>query len=254
MPIESVRLEMESYSMIDPNSLDFVTPIPDYFHLKCPICLSLLLPDAPMLVTCCGSHFCQSCVDKLPVCRDESDEEDEDEEEGGDRIVCPFCKDKKFKSVPDKNHQRALRNLNILCINNKFGCMWRGELGNLAKHLSKEGDCKYVTCPNNCGEQVLRTKLLLHESLKCPKLPVASMESQQMKILAAMAAQLENISGRVELLHSRVQTLEEAYHSKEQTISPSLQSYDHSTDYNMFDSDDASTSTPSPDQPVSVTM
>ena len=28
---------------------------------------------------------------------------------------------------------------------NGAGCPWKGELGDLMKHLSKDGDCKYTT-------------------------------------------------------------------------------------------------------------
>ena len=57
---------------IDVEMLIFLTTPPDYLHLKCPICLELLLDD-PYLVSCCGQHFCGRCITKpsllcCPLC------------------------------------------------------------------------------------------------------------------------------------------------------------------------------------------
>ena len=146
---------------IDPDSLQFVTPIQDYFHIKCPICLSLLLPDAPRLVTCCGNHFCQRCLDNLPTV--------------GYGRQCPLCKETGFTSVPDKNHLRALKASSVLCVKNQFGCSWKGELGDLMSHLSREGDCEYVmlSCIHKCGSSHLRSELQSHEDTSCLKRPAS---------------------------------------------------------------------------------
>lgn len=211
-----------NYSTIEPELLEFVTPVPDSFHLKCPICLCLLLPDAPRQSLCCGNHFCGSCIDKLPTVERESDEEDEleEEDEEEESVYCPFCKHRKFQSWPDKSHHRVLKSLSIYCVNKSSGCTWKGELEDLMRHLSsEEGNCKYANCANNCGEQILRTKLLVHEKLKCPKLPARTKanESWEVKILEAVVDQVETVmdqmgtvSSQVEQLVTKVQKLEEA--------------------------------------------
>ena len=131
--------KMEDYSTVDPDRLDFVNPLPDYFHLSCPVCLELLLPSVPMLAACCGSHFCESCVEKLRFPpRDDEDEDDDFDEED---LPCPFCKSEYLETIPDKNHLRALKSLKVLCTKNRSGCSWKGELGSLMQHLSSETDC-----------------------------------------------------------------------------------------------------------------
>ena len=146
---------------IDPDVLEFLDhPPPDYLHLKCPICLSLLLPDAPRLVTCCGNHFCYKCITELYIISTPT------------RLSpsCPICKESHFEHVPDKNHQRVLKGLKVWCLKKPAGCAWKGELGDLIKHLSRDGDCKHATfhCINRCGAELSRSEILNHESSTCP--------------------------------------------------------------------------------------
>ena len=194
---------MAAQSSIDPESLEFDCPLPDYFNLACPICLGLLLPDEPRLVTCCGKHFCRSCIESVSP----------NDEEGIKR--CPLCKADKFQSVPDKNHLRALKALKVLCTQSKSGCTWKGELGDLMRHLSREGDCEYVMFDCiKCGVKRLRSEMLKHEQLQCdlcPKLRVSDALLQELiDKVGVLASNMEVLVKKVEHLENEVSQLKNA--------------------------------------------
>ena len=147
---------MESEFVIDVDELEFVSPCPDYLHLKCPICMDVLTKD-PHLVTCCGNHFCGDCVKAL-----------------GSFKPCPLCKATSFNRVTDKGHYRILNSLQVCCLHKAGGCKWEGPLGKVTAHVSREdGDCGYVSisCRYQCGQEILRSSLEHHEGAECPKRP-----------------------------------------------------------------------------------
>ena len=140
--------------ILDPDFIDFVVPTPDYLHLKCPVCLELLLDD-PYLVSCCGAHFHGKCLLKPSITR------------------CPMCSSSNFTKMSDKNHQRALASLSTRCLMKQEGCRWEGDLSKLKQHLSKQGDCQHVEmpCSHQCGKKVKRQFLSDHEQ-NCDMRPI----------------------------------------------------------------------------------
>ena len=139
---------------MDVDDLLFLTPPPDYLHLKCPICYEMLITD-PYLVNCCGHHYCGKCITSLS------------------KQACPLCKTTMFQSIVDKNHSRALSSLKVYCTKKEKGCMWEGELGKLMDHTSIDGDCEYVEvpCTRQCGVIMVRSLLKNHEESRCNKRP-----------------------------------------------------------------------------------
>ena len=139
---------------IDVEMLIFLTTPPDYLHIKCPICLELLLDD-PYLVSCCGQHFCGRCITNPSL------------------LSCPLCGLDGYQKIPDKNHQRALQFLKVHCLHYQEGCTWEGELGKLKSHLSRDGDCRYVmmSCIHRCGVSLAHYLLKEHEEEQCRKRP-----------------------------------------------------------------------------------
>ncbi len=150
-----------------PDELDFVDPPPKQLLLECPICYGLLYN--PHIVSCCGYHFCEHCLERV--------KEDEN--------PCPMCKEQ-FTSLRNKALQRDINQLAVLCPNasNKehrsddiaeSSCDWSGELGLLEGHLEighRNGGCKFVTvgCMYGCGHLDKRRDLTSHEVI-CPKRP-----------------------------------------------------------------------------------
>lgn len=138
--------------VLDTGSIEFLSPPPSYIQLKCPVCFELLIKD-PKLVSCCGHHFCGECLGKLR------------------KKSCPLCNEA-FQSISDKGHKRMINSLMVYCTNKGLSCKWKGELGELPKHLSLDetGDCQYaeVPCPKGCGQYVPRSLLDEHKIEYCP--------------------------------------------------------------------------------------
>lgn len=127
--------------------MEFVGEPADEF--MCPICL-LVMRD-PCLTSCCGSHFCQSCVDPLLV----------------DGKPCPKCRAQGFTVLLNKHQKRKIDELEVECPKKSEGCDWVGPLLSVQKHLDTK--CLYVeiNCPNGCGECMTRDALEDHLESFC---------------------------------------------------------------------------------------
>ena len=140
------------------DELTFLEEPPKEIEIECPICLQVMLND-PHLVSCCGHHFCGTCIKRV-------------KDSNG---ACPYCKEKKYLTVSDKGCLRFINGLKVNCTNK--GCEWKGELKDLPAHLNKgkrEGQCQYeeVTCPlNGCGIKKQRQYLEKHERYECRQRP-----------------------------------------------------------------------------------
>lgn len=127
---------------------------------ECPICKQTLLD--PLLLSCCGNHFCETCVKRLK------------------EKPCPLCNQPKFDALLDKGRQRQVLQAKVHCPNTNNGCKWQGELRNLIQHLvgRPDGDsphaappsCLYepLPCPNEgCTQSILRLNLETHINEQC---------------------------------------------------------------------------------------
>ncbi len=136
---------------------DFVSPPAEIREYTCPICL--FVAREPCVSSCCGQHFCQSCINEVLA----------------QRGSCPLCKVASFTVMLNRHHRGKIQALKVRCPMKKRGCVWIGELEKLDAHTDeiRSGSCQfvYVSCPNNCGDRQQRRHLDRHILDSCPKRP-----------------------------------------------------------------------------------
>ena len=126
----------------------------------CHVCTKPL--RAPHLTTCCGQHYCETCLSSWL----------KKQQKG----TCPHCRAEgdEFQHVLDKKLSREIRSLNVYCTFQEEGCKWTGHLELVRGHIQES--CGYVNieCPNKCeGPQfkgymkVKRCDLDMHLKEKC---------------------------------------------------------------------------------------
>ena len=122
--------------------------------MNCSVCLSILRD--PHLTSCCGNHFCQSCITRI-------------KDEGS---PCPLCQEKAFMTMLNKSMSRKLRELAVRCPNKSLGCEWMGTIGDVELHLDRDNGCGYLAgnC-SQCNESVTRINLAIHQKDYCPYRP-----------------------------------------------------------------------------------
>lgn len=124
----------------------FVTEPPPKFI--CSICV-MILRD-PYQTQCCGSHYCQCCVQQLVK----------------KKTPCVTCGGV-VRAFRDVSVTQKINSLQVKCTNADWGCDWTGELGLLGEHV--------VTCEfkpakcNSCGLFVPKSISRDHQSLHCPQ-------------------------------------------------------------------------------------
>ena len=153
---------------------EFIDPPPN--SLECSICL-LTLCD-PHVISCCGNHFCHTCIGRIQ----------------GDGKPCPLCNEPNFTTFLHKGVKREVNALMIRCRWRQLGCDWEGELGQLEEHLhpevgSRGKGCDYVIveCVYKCGERFERRMIHDHELDACPRRP---MEVQMSRLARKFEASL----------------------------------------------------------------
>lgn len=133
--------------------LSFVNDPPD--DLVCSICLSV--HREPVLTSCCGSHFCFSCVDQVRL----------------KQRPCPLCGVQHFTIMLDKYFVRKVNELKVECKHKERGCLWQGSVNALERHLDPHsGACKFIRieCPYFCGTLLVVSELDRHQKV-CQKRP-----------------------------------------------------------------------------------
>ena len=153
---------------------EFIDPPPN--SLECSICL-LTLRD-PHVISCCGNHFCHTCIGRIQ----------------GDGKPCPLCNEPNFTTFLHKGVKREVNALMIRCRWRQLGCNWEGELGQLQEHLrpgagSREKGCGYmiIECVYKCGDRFERRMIQDHELDACPRRP---MEVQMSRLARKFEASL----------------------------------------------------------------
>ena len=159
MAAKNPTLKQASSTDTEPESggldLSFVKPPPD--DLVCSICLSV--HREPVLTSCCGNHFCFSCVEQVRL----------------ERRPCPLCNAPVFTTMLDKYFVRKVNELEVACRYKDRGCGWQGSISALEKHANpKIGDCEFmhVECPHLCGTVLPYLDLDGHQKV-CPRRPYA---------------------------------------------------------------------------------
>ena len=141
----------------------FVEEPPKHLQTECSVCLCIL--REPYLVDCCGIRFCRTCIDPI-------------QSQGKQ---CPLCSQSFATSVRDKQLQRTLSSLQVLCSHKEAGCDWMGELGSLPQHLNvnceDEVSARLSGCAFgqlqciHCKEAIKRPNITKHETDQCLERP-----------------------------------------------------------------------------------
>ena len=115
------------------------------FH--CPVCSEIL--KNPVLTKCCGIRFCRACLKR-------------------ETKRCVICKKKPINEVADKQFQRIIEELQVYCLQRKYGCPWVGVLCELKEHLANGVDgCQYASgsCEMSCSAAITCDKLFSDQQL-----------------------------------------------------------------------------------------
>lgn len=133
----------------DSDDYRFIDSIEDY---KCVICHCVT--KEPTLTTCCGNHYCQSCIKRVRR----------------QRKPCPLCSKSRFDIFLDKKQKRRILALKIHCTLRSQGCQWRGTLGDLKTHTDLTyGACGYVKVDcHQCRRRIQRKRLDRKFPITCP--------------------------------------------------------------------------------------
>ena len=119
----------------------------------CKICLHPCRD--PLLTGCCGHNFCKSCLNNAMI----------------SAVTCPICQDGEFTTLQNKQADREIRSLHVMCNNKERGCEWQGELNDINNHLTNSDGCQFenVICFNECGKILERQYLMVHNEAGCPR-------------------------------------------------------------------------------------
>ena len=188
---------------------EFIDPPPN--SLECSICL-LTLRD-PQIISCCGNHFCHTCIGRIQ----------------GDGKPCPLCNEPNFTTFLHKGVKREVNALMIRCRWRQLGCDWEGELGQLQEHLhpgagSKGKGCGYVIieCVYKCGDRFERRMIQDHELDACPRRPMeVQMSRLARKFEASLRAnekKLNDVIAENKQLKEKVHLLEEKHDNLESEL------------------------------------
>ena len=99
----------------------------------------------PVLTECCGQNFCSRCLERYL------------QSTVIDHSSCPYCREEKFQTMPDKKTKRSVLNLKVFCPHKYQGCTWIGELRSMEDHVNENFNnstgCLFteLQCSNGCG-------------------------------------------------------------------------------------------------------
>ena len=149
--IESSAVQIGGYDC------DFVNAPAD--DLLCRICQ--YPARDPILTVCCGHNFCTTCLQCYLQSRSIN------------HGSCPYCREDKFQTMPDKRTERYVLNLKVFCSYKHLGCKWVGELRSLEDHVSENSSihtgCPFteLQCSNGCGVVMQRRLVEGHLKSEC---------------------------------------------------------------------------------------
>ena len=139
-------------SQTEPKDYDFMNKLPERY--TCLVCSSVQFQ--PVLVSCCGQHFCNSCLQRWF------------QQQG---TKCPHCRETGITSIVNKQQVRDINDLMVYCSNKSKGCRWEGKIGAVDEHTRSKCTYTLLDCPNKCKEKVFRSVLETHlrDSCLCRK-------------------------------------------------------------------------------------
>ena len=120
-------------------------------ELCCTLCTEVL--KEPHLTSCCGQHYCSSCLKEWL-------------DHNSENHSCPICRETEFTHILDKSVDRKVKTLKVYCEYRQDGCSWAGELSDLESHLPK-CDWGLTSCSNMCGDRMKQQDLSNHLANDC---------------------------------------------------------------------------------------
>ena len=80
-----------------------------------------------------------------------------------------FVHQEDFMAYMNKQLDREIKSLHVMCKNKERGCEWEGELSNINIHLGNSDGCQFedVKCSNKCGKMLQRRYLSSHVETEC---------------------------------------------------------------------------------------
>ena len=138
-------------------------------------------------------YFFQACIHSLY--------------KNSDTHICLCCRSKDYKTLPNKHLRGQVLSLRVKCRN--YRCSWRGELGDLKRHLDTSCVMVEAECRHGCGTRLTRRELQVHESEECPTLPVSVLVSKMKEFMKKKLDEMEKTQ-QLELLslNKRLEQLE----------------------------------------------
>ncbi len=162
---------------------DLVDQLPK--SLECSICLLTL--RNPMIVSCCGNHFCEACIGRIT----------------NNRKPCPLCNSSDFTTLLHKGVAREVNALRVYCPKKAQGCDWQGELGQVDHHLNPTANSRgcgfvMVECKYKCGGLFERRVIDSHETDDCANRPIEVQVAFLTKRLETLATENIDIENKFE--------------------------------------------------------
>ena len=158
--IEAQKLQKSTVQSKDTGfECDFVKEVPAAFQTNCPVCLLIL--REPYAASCCGKSFCSFCIHQIEL----------------NNKPCPLCNSSQYELHSNKGLRQSLYQLLVYCTNRTKGCEWKGELGDIDKHINSNpspstqlNGCQFaaIKC-NYCSGGFRRSSIPKHQSKQCPK-------------------------------------------------------------------------------------
>ncbi len=177
--------------------------------LECSICL-LTLRD-PVVISCCGNHFCEPCIERIT----------------DNRKPCPLCNSPNFTTFLHKGVAREVNALRVYCPRKAQGCDWQGELGQVDRHLNPQANSRgcgfvMVECKYKCEGMFERQVVPSHEAEDCVKRPIevqVAFLARRLEMLAIENKEIKNkFEAEVTTLKEKVFTLKAENTSLKQQI------------------------------------
>ena len=115
----------------------------------CWICHNLL--REPTLTSCCGQHYCWTCLQTWL-------------EQRGHK-QCPQCR-KEFNYMVNQERNRDVLDLQVKCTHSTLGCCFTGKLKNMDDHVASCSDVE-IQCKLNCKEKIKHVDHDKHVKYEC---------------------------------------------------------------------------------------
>lgn len=147
---------MELSHIVWEKHYNFLETVPDRY--KCMICHGL--QQQPVLVSCCGQHFCRSCLIQWMTI-------------SGNK--CPHCQVPGITYLVNRQQVRDIGDLLVYCSNKARGCEWVGTVTTLDQHIgannfsTKQQLCQYqeIPCSKKCRQKITRNYHHYHLANEC---------------------------------------------------------------------------------------